>query len=135
MIVCCACHKQLGGPRKITAIGHIEYSAGTNQITQVYYEKTDERAITLKLHKNYVVTGDVNGTWSPSGAQILLDLGDEFDPYSSFPIDYAYYESKPEIAIEGHTVNMHDFTSETYFIIVTKGSVGATYYERHVVFE
>lgn len=135
LLVCTTCHKQLGGPRKVTAVGHIEYSAGTNLITQVYYEKGDERAITLKLHKNYKITGDVTGTWAPSGAQVLLTIDGSFGPASSLPIDYGYYESKPEIAIQGHTVDMRDFVPETYFIVVTKGSIGTTYYERHFVFE
>ncbi|MBI3136224.1 MAG: hypothetical protein HYZ14_16235 [Bacteroidetes bacterium] len=131
-----SCHKQLGGPRKITAVGHIEYSAGTNLITQVYYDdKDDPRAFTLKLHRNYEISGDVSGTWAPSGAQVLLDIDGDFGPVSPLPIDYGYYESKPEIAIQGHVINMHDFVTDTYFIVVTKGAVGSTYYERHFVFE
>jgi len=130
-----SCHKQLAGPRQVTAVGHIEYSGGTNEITQVHYDKKDQRAFTMKLHKNYKITGDVSGTWSPSGAQILMAIDGQFGPVSSLPIDYGYYESKPEVAIEGHVVKMQDFVSDTYFIVVTKGAVGGTYYERHFVFE
>lgn len=134
MFFCGSCHKQLGGPRKITAVGHVEYSENTGQVTKVYYEKDDARAFTIKLHKNYKITGDFKGNWSPSGAQVLLTINGNFGPEPFLPIDYGYYESKPEIAIQGHVVMMHDFTSKTYFIVVTKGSIGTTYYERHIVF-
>ena len=129
-----SCHKQLAGPRKITAIGHIEWSEATNLITQIYYDKEDERAITMKLHRNYEITGDVAGTWAPNGAQILLYIDGEFGPASPFPIDLAYYETKPTLLIQGHTIQMTDFTSEMYFIVVTKGTIGAVNYERHFVF-
>lgn len=131
-----ACHKQVGGPRKVTAIGHIEYSYGTNKITQVYYDQpNDPRVFSLKINRNHTITGDVSGTWAPSGAQILLYIDGDFGPGSPFPIDYAYYESKDEIAIEGHTVNMRDYTPKTYFIVVTKGFIGTTQYQRHFVFK
>jgi hypothetical protein len=130
-----ACHKQLAGPRKITAIGHIEWSEGTNLITQVYYDKSDERAITMKLHHNYKISGDVSGTWAPNGAQILLYIVGEFGPASPFPIDLAYYETKPTLLIQGHTIQMSDFTSDMYFIVITKGQIGTVNYERHFVFK
>lgn len=130
-----ACRKQLGGPRKVTAVGHIEYSEATNQITKVFYAPDDDRAITMKLHRNYKISGDVTGTWAPSGAQVLLYIDGDFGPSSPLNMDYGYYESKPEIAIAGHTVQMSEFVDDTYFIAVTKGSIGATYYERHFVFK
>lgn len=131
-----SCHKQLAGPRKITAVGHIEYSEVTNLITQVYYDdKDDPRAFTMRLNKNHSISGDVSGTWAPSGAQVLLTIDGEFGPNSPFPIDEGYYESKPEIVVQGHAVNMRDFVPEMYFIVVTKGAIGADNYERHFVFE
>ena len=129
-----SCHKQLAGPRKLDAIGHIEWSSATNQITQVYYDKDDERAITMKPHRNYEISGDVAGTWAPNGAQILLYIDGEFGPSSPFPIDLAYYETKSTLLIQGHTIQMADFTSEMYFIVVTKGTIGSVNYERHFVF-
>lgn len=130
-----SCNKQLGGPRKLTAVGHFEWSSGTDIITQVYYGKDDERAITIKLNRNQTISGDVTGTWAQSGAQIALTPDDDFGPASPFTVDHGYYESKPNVAIQGHTVVMSDFVAETYFIVVTKGKIGGTNYERHFVFE
>jgi hypothetical protein len=131
-----SCNKQLLGPRKITAVGHIEYSASTNGITQVYYDtKDDARAFTMRLNKNYSISGDVSGTWSPSGAQVLLSINGEFGPASPLLIDHGYYETKPKILVQNHEITMSDFVSDVYFIVYTKGTIGSTYYERHFVFE
>lgn len=131
-----SCNKELGGPRKLTAVGHFEYSSATNLVTQVYYSgKEDERAITIRLNRNNSISGDVDGTWVNSGAQITMTINGEFGPSSPFSIDHAYYETKPQVAVQGHEVTMADFVTDTYFIVVTKGTVGSTNYERHFVFE
>jgi len=131
-----ACNKELGGPRKLTAVGHFEYSSATNLVTQVYYTgKDDERAITIRLNRNNSISGDVDGTWANSGAQISMIITGDFGPASPFSIDHGYYETKPKVAVQGHEVTMADFVTDTYFIVVTKGTIGTTNYERHFVFE
>lgn len=131
-----ACHKQVGGPRKLEAVGHIEYSFSTGIITKVYYnQKKDERRFTIKLNKNHTIGGDVNGTWAESGAQLNLNIDGDFGPNSPFQVDYGYYETRDFIAIEGHEINMRDFVEKTYFIAVTKGSIGNNLYYRQFVFE
>ncbi len=89
----------------------------------------------MRLNKDYSITGDVSGTWAPSGAQILLTINGEFGPSSPFEIDYAYYDTKPNLNIQGQTVDMAEYKVRKYLIVVTKGSIGSTYYERHFVFE
>lgn len=131
-----SCNKELGGPRKLTAVGHFEYSSATDLITQVYYTgKDDERAITIRLNRNKTISGDVEGTWANSGAQISMTINGNFGPASPFSIDHGYYETKPKVAVQGHEVTMTDFVEDTYFIVVTKGTIGSTNYERHFVFE
>lgn len=135
-ILLSACHKQIGGPRKIQAIGHIEYSQNTNTITKELYDlKSDNRAFKMKLNKNYSISGDVSGTWSPSGAQILLYINGSFGPASPLIMDYGYYETKPTTVIQGHEVTLNDMVKGTYFIAVTKGTLGNIYYEKHFVFK
>ena len=135
LIFICACHKETGGPRKLKAIGYIEYSFSTNLITTVHYDKKDDRVFTMRINKDQSLGGDVKGKWSPSGAQMTFEIDGSFGPNSPFPIDYGYYESKDFIVIEGHEVNMRDFADKTYFVMVTKGSSGNNLYYRDFVFE
>ena len=130
-----SCHKQLGGPRKLTAVGHIEYSFSTGVITNVFYKDDQSKVFTIKLNRNHTISGDVSGTWAESGAQVDLVIDGSFGPASPLPVDYGYYETRDFIAIEGHEVNMREFAEKTYFIAVTKGIIGGKEYYRQFVFE
>jgi len=130
-----ACHKQVGGPRKLTAIGHIEYSFSSGIITTVFYENDASKIFTIRLNYNHTISGDVVGTWAESGAQIGMTIDGAFGPNSPLPVDYGYYETKDYVDIEGHEVNMREFAEKTYFIAVTHGIIGGDEYYRQFVFE
>ena len=131
-----ACKKQVGGPRKLTAVGHIEYSFSTGIITKVFYnQEKDDRIFKIRINRDYTLGADVSGTWAESGAQILLKVDGKFGPNSPLTVDYGYYETRDNIAIEGKEVSIRDFTKDTYFIAVTKGTIGGNQYYRQFVFD
>lgn len=129
------CHKQVGGPRKITAVGHVEYSFATGILTKVFYENDPTKKFTIRINRDYTISGDAVGTWAESGAQILMYIDGDFGPNSPLPVDYGYYRDQDFIAIEGQEVNMREFAEKTYFIAVTHGFIGGNEYYRQFVFE
>lgn len=131
-----SCKKQVGGPRKLKAVGHIEYSFSTGIITKVFYnQEKDERIFKIRINRDYTLGGDISGTWAESGAQINLNVDGNFGPNSPLQVEFGYYETRDNIAIEGQEVSIRDFTAGTYFIAVTKGSIGGNEYYRQFVFE
>jgi len=130
-----ACHKQVGGPRKITAIGHIEYSFDTGILTKVFYENDPSKIFSIRINRDYTISGDAVGTWAESGAQILMYVPGDFGPNSPLTLDHGYYRNQDFIAIEGQEVNMREFAEKTYFIAVTHGTIGTNEYYRQFVFE
>lgn len=130
-----SCHKQIGGPRKITAVGHIEYSFNTGILTKVLYTNTPENIFTIRINRDYTISGDAVGTWAESGAQILMSIDGDFGPNSPFDVEYGYYRNQDFIAIEGQEVNMREFVKKTYFIAVTHGYISGNEYYRQFVFE
>jgi len=129
-----SCKKQIGGPRKLTAVGHIEYSFSTGIITSVFYdEKNDPRVFSIRINKDYTLGGDISGTWAHSGAQLILNVNGNFGPSSPFTVDYGYYETRDFIAIEGKEVNMRNFAKKTYFIAESKGTLSGSLYYRYFV--
>jgi len=135
LILFSSCHKQVGGPRKITAVGHIEYSFNTGIITKVLYENNPSNIFTIRINKNHTISGDAIGTWAESGAQISMVIDGDFGPNSPFQVDHGYYRNEDFIAIEGQEINMRDFANETYFVAVTHGTIGVNEYYRQFVFE
>src|SRR5687768_14793939 len=88
LLVLASCHKQVGGPRKLTAVGHIEYSFATNVITTVFYSDDPSKVFTIRINRDHTISEDVTGTWSESGAQILLNIEGNFGPASPLDVDY-----------------------------------------------
>lgn len=130
--------KELLGPRKVTAVGHIEYAVSTGNLTTNFYLEGDDRIFTIKLKRNYTLGGDITGTWQHSGAQQLLFVDGDFGPNSPLPVDYGYYETRDYIAVPdayGVEVNMRDFANGTYYVAVTHGYIGGKEYYRYFVFE
>jgi hypothetical protein len=134
-VIMAACHKQVGGPRKLTAVGHIEYSFATNIITTVFYKDDPSKIFTIRINRDHTISEDVSGTWAESGAQILLNIEGDFGPASPLDVDFGYYESRDFIEIEGHEVNMRDFADKIYFIAVSHGTIAGDEYYRQFVFE
>jgi len=130
-----ACHKQVGGPRKITAVGHIEYSFNTGIITKVFYENNLSNVFSIRINKDHTISGDALGTWAESGAQISMAINGAFGPNSPFPVEYGYYRNQDFIAIEGQEINMREFANKTYFVAVTHGNIGVNEYYRQFVLE
>ena len=130
--------KQLLGPRKVTAVGHFEYSVSTNELTEIFYSEGDSRVFTIKLKRNHDISGDVSGVWQESGAQQLLFIDGDFGPNSPLPVDYGYYETRDKVVVPdayGVEVNMRNYASGVYFIAVTHGTIGGNEYYRYFVFE
>ena len=127
--------KQIAGDRKIEAIGEIIYNGSTGLVSTEVFPKNDPRIFKMKFERDYDISGDVTGTWQESGAQMLLFIEGDFWTDSPFPIDHGYYETRQNILVGSTEVNMYEFTEKQYYIVVTKGYAGGTYFEKYFVFE
>ena len=127
--------KKIAGDRKIEAIGEIIYNGSTGLVDTEVYPKNDPRIFKMKFERDYDISGDVTGTWQESGAQMLLFIEGDFWTDSPFPIDHGYYETRRNVLVGTQEVDMYEFTEKQDYIVVTKGSAGGTYFEKHFVFE
>lgn len=127
--------KQIAGDRKIEAIGEIVYNSSTGTVDTEVYPANDPRKFKMKFERDYEISGDVSGTWQESGAQMLLFIDGDFWTESEFPIDHGYYETRQYILVGSTEVNMYEFTDKQYYVVVTKGHAGGTYFEQYFVFK